>query len=168
MSRGTLWAPSECLRGAVVRQMPIDLRLEQKVRGNTYHPPWYVTLWDLGWSLSLTVVRIIDGNGLNCRSSSSCMSSPQRDAQEQANTNPVYAAIARSATRSLALYFSRPVRLFRPSKGTLIARPRAHVLTHALNLVNGWQTLRLLATQQGQSLTPQYMSSLVRQQGVRE
>jgi hypothetical protein len=31
-------------------------------------------------------------------------------------TNPVYAAVARSLTRGAALYFSRPVRLFRPSK----------------------------------------------------
>lgn len=29
----------------------------------------------------------------------------------------VHAAIARTATRSLALFFARPVRLFRPSKG---------------------------------------------------
>jgi hypothetical protein len=31
-------------------------------------------------------------------------------------TNPVYAAVARSLTRGAALYFSRPIRLFRPSK----------------------------------------------------
>lgn len=31
--------------------------------------------------------------------------------------NSVYAALARTATRTAALYFSRPVRLFRPSKG---------------------------------------------------
>ena len=29
----------------------------------------------------------------------------------------VHAAIARTATRGLALFFARPVRLFRPSKG---------------------------------------------------
>lgn len=80
------------------------------------------------------------------------MSSAQGDASTQgeqgSSSNSLYAAIARSATRSIALYFSRPVRLFRPSK------------------VNGWQTLRLLATQEGHSLTPQYMRQLVRQQGV--
>ena len=31
--------------------------------------------------------------------------------------NSLYAALGRSLTRSAALYFSRPVRLFRPSKG---------------------------------------------------
>ncbi|CCL99327.1 uncharacterized protein FIBRA_01345 [Fibroporia radiculosa] len=61
--------------------------------------------------------------------------------------NSLYAALARTATRSLALYFSRPVRLFRPSK------------------VNGWQTLKRLANYHGQSLTPQYLSWLVKQQG---
>ncbi|EED84195.1 predicted protein [Postia placenta Mad-698-R] len=69
----------------------------------------------------------------------------QDSVQEQGNS--FYAALARTATRSLALYFSRPVRLFRPSK------------------VNGWQTLKKLATHHGQSLSPQYLSWLVRQQG---
>lgn len=31
-------------------------------------------------------------------------------------TNPVYSAVARSLTRGAALYFSGPIRLFRPSK----------------------------------------------------
>ena len=31
--------------------------------------------------------------------------------------NSIQAAIARTAARSMALYFSRPVRLFRPAKG---------------------------------------------------
>ncbi|THV07934.1 hypothetical protein K435DRAFT_741410 [Dendrothele bispora CBS 962.96] len=57
------------------------------------------------------------------------------------------AAIARTATRSIALYFSRPVRLFRPSK------------------VSGWHTLRGLAMQDGSSLSPSYLTSLVRTQG---
>ena len=45
--------------------------------------------------------------------------SPKDDdgAQQQQQANSFYAALARTATRSLALYFSRPVRLFRPSKG---------------------------------------------------
>ncbi|KAJ7582646.1 hypothetical protein C8J56DRAFT_225653 [Mycena floridula] len=54
------------------------------------------------------------------------------------------AALARTATRGIALYFSRPVRLFRPSK------------------VSGWHSLRGLASKQGASLTPQYMVSLVK------
>ncbi|TCD66683.1 hypothetical protein EIP91_001037 [Steccherinum ochraceum] len=55
--------------------------------------------------------------------------------------------MARTATRGVALYFSRPVRLFRPSK------------------VSGWQILNGLASQHGQSLTPQYVRGLVKQQG---
>lgn len=31
--------------------------------------------------------------------------------------SPLYAALAQTTTRAIALYFSRPVRLFRPSKG---------------------------------------------------
>ncbi|KAI0341756.1 hypothetical protein BDW22DRAFT_1332297 [Trametopsis cervina] len=77
------------------------------------------------------------------------MSAAQKDAQVQPqNANTLQVAIARTATRALALYFSRPVRLFRPSK------------------VNGWQTLRALAKHNGGSLTPQYLSALVKQQGV--
>jgi phosphoribosyl-AMP cyclohydrolase len=33
------------------------------------------------------------------------------------NNNGIAAAVARSLTRGVAVYFSRPVRLFRPSKG---------------------------------------------------
>lgn len=48
-----------------------------------------------------------------------CMSVKNEDGvQQQQQANSFYAALARTATRSLALYFSRPVRLFRPSKGT--------------------------------------------------
>ncbi|KAK0210239.1 hypothetical protein DFS33DRAFT_1291634 [Desarmillaria ectypa] len=57
------------------------------------------------------------------------------------------AALARTATRSLALYFSRPVRLFRPSK------------------VSGWHTLRGLAEKHGSSLNHRFLSSLVKDQG---
>ena len=38
------------------------------------------------------------------------------DSQEQQGS-PLYAALARTTTRAITLYFSRPVRLFRPSKG---------------------------------------------------
>ncbi|OCH86558.1 hypothetical protein OBBRIDRAFT_761133 [Obba rivulosa] len=68
------------------------------------------------------------------------------DVQEQ-QSNSLYAALARTATRSLALYFSRPVRLFRPAK------------------VSGWQTLKGLASQHGKVLSPRYLAWLVRQQG---
>ncbi|KAI0093565.1 hypothetical protein BDY19DRAFT_982559 [Irpex rosettiformis] len=77
------------------------------------------------------------------------MSAAQKDAQEQSqNASTLQVAVARTVTRSLALYFSRPVRLFRPSK------------------VNGWQTLRALANHHGNSLSPQYISGLVKQQGI--
>ncbi|EJF66019.1 hypothetical protein DICSQDRAFT_97718 [Dichomitus squalens LYAD-421 SS1] len=65
----------------------------------------------------------------------------------QQQSNSFYAAIARTAARSLALYFSRPVRLFRPSK------------------VSGWHSLRGLADSHGQSLSPQYISWLVKEHG---
>ncbi|KAL1944617.1 hypothetical protein VTO73DRAFT_3047 [Trametes versicolor] len=67
--------------------------------------------------------------------------------QQQQSYSELYAAIARTATRSLALYFSRPVRLFRPSK------------------VSGWQSLRGLADSHGQALSPSYLSWLVREHG---
>ncbi|KAF9483857.1 hypothetical protein BDN70DRAFT_903977 [Pholiota conissans] len=60
----------------------------------------------------------------------------------------VQAAIARTASRGMALFFARPVRLFRPTK------------------VNGWQILKHLASQQGTTLTHQYLISLVKLQGI--
>ncbi|KAG7453011.1 uncharacterized protein BT62DRAFT_977494 [Guyanagaster necrorhizus] len=57
------------------------------------------------------------------------------------------AALARTVTRGMALYFSRPVRLFRPSK------------------VSGWQILRGLAEKDGSSLNHRFLSSLVKDQG---
>ncbi|KAI0636791.1 hypothetical protein C8Q77DRAFT_1154697 [Trametes polyzona] len=67
--------------------------------------------------------------------------------QQQQQSHSFYAALARTATRSLALYFSRPVRLFRPSK------------------VSGWHSLRGLADSQGKSLSPSYLSWLVKEHG---
>ncbi|KIM87543.1 hypothetical protein PILCRDRAFT_95783 [Piloderma croceum F 1598] len=71
----------------------------------------------------------------------------EHGSQEQPG-NSLYAALARTATRSVALYFSRPVRLFRPAK------------------VSGWQSLRGLAAQHGQSLSAEYMASLVKKHGL--
>ena len=49
-----------------------------------------------------------------------CMSaSPTASDDSEQQGSSLYAAVARSATRGIALYFSRPVRLFRPSKGRL-------------------------------------------------
>ncbi|KAF9239586.1 hypothetical protein BU15DRAFT_87904 [Melanogaster broomeanus] len=59
----------------------------------------------------------------------------------------LYAALARTTTRAITLYFSRPVRLFRPSK------------------VSGWHSLRGHANKHGATLSRQYISSLVRNQG---
>ncbi|KAF4614937.1 hypothetical protein D9613_002932 [Agrocybe pediades] len=67
---------------------------------------------------------------------------------ENPSNGGIQAAIARTASRSLALYFSRPVRLFRPSK------------------VNGWHTLKNLAIQQGTTLSYQYITSLVKTRGI--
>ncbi|KAF5391729.1 hypothetical protein D9757_001801 [Collybiopsis confluens] len=58
------------------------------------------------------------------------------------------AALARTATRGLALYFSRPVRLFRPSK------------------VSGWLSLRGLASFEGAALSPLFVRNLVKSQGL--
>ncbi|KAJ7724084.1 hypothetical protein DFH07DRAFT_946424 [Mycena maculata] len=71
--------------------------------------------------------------------------SAKQDSTDSQGT--VQAALARTSTRALALYFSRPVRLFRPTK------------------VSGWHSLRGLAAQDGVSLTPSYISSLIKTQG---
>ncbi|KIK63601.1 hypothetical protein GYMLUDRAFT_83617 [Collybiopsis luxurians FD-317 M1] len=57
------------------------------------------------------------------------------------------AALARTATRGIALYFSRPIRLFRPSK------------------VSGWHSLRGLALLKGDTLSPAFVRNLVKNQG---
>ncbi|KDQ60663.1 hypothetical protein JAAARDRAFT_125449 [Jaapia argillacea MUCL 33604] len=75
------------------------------------------------------------------------MSLALEDTVQDAQGNSLHAALARTATRSIALYFSRPVRLFRPSK------------------VNGWQLLRGLAAHHGTTLTPRYMIRLIKEQG---
>ncbi|KAI0273660.1 hypothetical protein BC834DRAFT_816412 [Gloeopeniophorella convolvens] len=62
--------------------------------------------------------------------------------------NSAYAAVARTMTRGAALYFSRPVRLFRPSK------------------VSGWQSLRGLAASNGTSLSPTFVTQLIRSHGL--
>ncbi|KAI0319797.1 hypothetical protein OF83DRAFT_1108230 [Amylostereum chailletii] len=69
------------------------------------------------------------------------------DASKDAQGNSLYAALARTLTRSVALYFSRPVRLFRPAK------------------ISGWNSLRSLAQQKGVSLSPKFMSQLVKKHG---
>jgi len=68
------------------------------------------------------------------------------DVQEQQGSS-VYAALARTATRTIGLYFSRPVRLFRPSK------------------VSGWQSLKGYATYKGHTFNPQFIRRLVKKEG---
>nr|GAT59639.1 predicted protein [Mycena chlorophos] len=63
-------------------------------------------------------------------------------------SNSIQAAVARTATRALGLYFSRPIRLFRPPK------------------LSGWHSLRGLAVQEGlHGLSPSYLLSLVKSEG---
>ncbi|KAJ3741801.1 hypothetical protein DFH05DRAFT_249899 [Lentinula detonsa] len=83
---------------------------------------------------------------------STSLKSHSRDGSEglesRESQSNLKAAIARTVTRGIALYFSRPVRLFRPSK------------------VSGWHSLRGLASQEGSSLTPGFVKSLVKDQGL--
>ncbi|KAJ3728709.1 hypothetical protein C8R42DRAFT_272660 [Lentinula raphanica] len=83
---------------------------------------------------------------------STTVTTHKRDITEGSETHEsqanLQAAVARTVTRGIALYFSRPVRLFRPSK------------------VSGWHSLRSLASQEGSSLTPGFIKSLVKDQGL--
>ncbi|KAF7441061.1 hypothetical protein PC9H_001410 [Pleurotus ostreatus] len=76
------------------------------------------------------------------------ISTDHEDTSSKDRIGNVYAALARTATRSLALYFSRPVRLFRPSK------------------VSGWHSLKGLALQHGSSLNLGYIRLLVKDHGI--
>ena len=81
---------------------------------------------------------------------------------EQGN---IEAAIARTVSRSLALYFARPVRLFRPAKGAYaLSLPYCHY--QCQSIVNGWHILKNLAKREGVTLNHQYLFSLVKLQGV--
>ncbi|KAF5358086.1 hypothetical protein D9756_001686 [Leucocoprinus leucothites] len=76
---------------------------------------------------------------------------PQGDVQQNADTTEqnagLQAALARTATRGMALYFSRPVRLFRPSK------------------ISGWQSLKSLAEHQGAIYDYKFLLAVVKLQG---
>lgn len=61
----------------------------------------------------------------------------------------IQAAVSRTLVRGVALYFSRPVRLFRPSK------------------VSGWHSLRNIATKGNTELSTRFLTSLVKSEGVR-
>ncbi|CAE6479186.1 unnamed protein product [Rhizoctonia solani] len=66
----------------------------------------------------------------------------------QESSNSLYAALARTAARGAGLYFSRPMRLFRPTK------------------ISGWTTLRHVAASEGRSLSPTFIANLIRTQGA--
>ncbi|KAH7341886.1 mitochondrial carrier domain-containing protein [Rhizoctonia solani] len=66
----------------------------------------------------------------------------------QESSNSLYAALARTAARGAGLYFSRPMRLFRPTK------------------ISGWTTLRHVAASEGRSLSPAFIANLIRTQGA--
>ena len=87
-------------------------------------------------------------------------------------TNPVYAAVARSLTHGAVLYFSRPIRLFRPSKSKHPHVQPIDIIIFAqwsdfASEVSGWQSLRSLAASGGGSLNLDFVSRLVKAQGVR-
>ncbi|KAI0065485.1 hypothetical protein BV25DRAFT_1850911 [Artomyces pyxidatus] len=77
------------------------------------------------------------------------MSRASDDAAKDGQGSSTHAALARTLTRSAALYFSRPVRLFRPTK------------------ISGWHSLRGAALHAGASLNPQFVAQLVKTQGFR-
>ena len=86
------------------------------------------------------------------------------DAQEQQGSS-LYAALARTATRTAALYFSRPVRLFRPSKG---GRGSPSLLLHASLThikVSGWQSLKGYAVYKGRTLDTAFIQRIVKKEG---
>ena len=90
------------------------------------------------------------------------------DSQAQGN-NAITAAIARTLARSAALYFSRPVRLFRPAKGTSIPLGRLIIcpLLHEFLEVSGWSSLKGLATRDGREVDARFIRELVNAKGVR-
>ena len=88
------------------------------------------------------------------------------------NTNGLAAAVARALARGAAVYFSRPVRLFRPTKGMTTDISVSNYLfliyiwIFALP-VSGWTSLRGAALRDGASLTPKYILNLIKSEGVR-
>ncbi|TFY68247.1 hypothetical protein EVG20_g3642 [Dentipellis fragilis] len=94
--------------------------------------------------LGIRILKRSQDRGVGCL----WMSKTPDDPSKETQGNSVHAAVARTLTRTAALYFSRPVRLFRPSK------------------ISGWHSLRGLASHEGASLTPQFLSGLVKAQGL--
>ena len=66
----------------------------------------------------------------------------------QSRQNDLFAAVTRSVLRGVALYFSRPVRLFRPVK------------------TSGWTSLQHAAARDGVPLSPKFVAGLIKRYGV--
>lgn len=64
------------------------------------------------------------------------MSDVERDGKIEQGSS-LYAALAHTATRTAALYFSRPVRLFRPSKGGGLSIDYSYYLSN-LDCLSEW------------------------------
>ncbi|KAF8717827.1 hypothetical protein RHS02_09318, partial [Rhizoctonia solani] len=75
-------------------------------------------------------------------------SNDEDQSDNQESSNSIYAALARTTARGVGLYFARPMRLFRPTK------------------ISGWTTLRHVAASQGTSLSPAFVTNLIRTQGA--
>ncbi|CAG7854050.1 SubName: Full=Uncharacterized protein {ECO:0000313/EMBL:CCA69573.1} [Serendipita indica DSM 11827] len=81
-------------------------------------------------------------------SNSATISSKEKNEANAAQpATGIAASLARALTRGVAVYFSRPVRLFRPTK------------------VSGWTSLRGSALRDKTELSPQYILQLIRSQG---
>ncbi|KAG8745113.1 hypothetical protein FRC10_008724 [Ceratobasidium sp. 414] len=81
------------------------------------------------------------------------------------SSNSVYAALARTAARGAGLYFSRPMRLFRPTKSEACVNS-TESLWFDLWAVSGWTSLRHAAASEGTSLSSSFIWNLVRTQGL--
>lgn len=78
--------------------------------------PWWACIHRL---LNPAAVHAIVGITLRCYRHKHSISDTTYGSTLRENTNGLAAAIARSLARGAAVYFSRPVRLFRPTKGMI-------------------------------------------------
>jgi hypothetical protein len=109
-------------RGRARSTAPNGTRTDSEVRGDTArsddddHGPRAITNHPTSWSCRKLTTSPSQVPWLY-RSMSQHVRWSEGQAQDgPGTTNPAYAAVAHTLTRGAALYFSRPVRLFRPSK----------------------------------------------------
>ena len=86
------------------------------------------------------------------------------DGRKESQGSSVYTALAQTTSRALALYFSRPARLFRPAKGLHLLVVQEQLI--GTTTVSGWHSLKGQALQSGTSLNGEYLYDLVKKQGV--